>query len=114
MEVAKAIHQQLTHKANLPKFWCWAAQAFKAFGPESFNKDYKHQGGLLFKVSARRHKGHIMVRLSGLDFYRVDFGYLRKGEFVPRKDMKPLEEVYCHNFVDLIDEEIEMVPEYTY
>ena len=109
--VGKEIFNQIRSLGGM-KVWSWGASAWKVFSEESFNKDINHLGGLLFKVRGHHHKGHVMVRLQGNDLYHVQFGYLRKGEFVLRNDMESVSDAYFDMLVDLIDERVERIAEY--
>jgi len=62
---------------------------------------------LRFMVHARRHKGHIYVAVNGLDLFDV-FLTTTKG-----KIKKTFENIYIEDFIDIVDNEIENIPEYT-
>jgi hypothetical protein len=110
--VGKIIFDQL--QVNKMKFLSWGAGAFKAFDENTFNKDLKHLGGLIFKVKGHHFKGHVMIRLNFLDYYNVNFGRLVKGEFLPSDKIAPLVDVDCFELANLIDERIEKIKEYVF
>lgn len=92
----------------------WGASAFKTFRSEHFNKDLAHRGGLLFKVRGHHHKGHVMIRVKGNDTYHIQFGRLHKGDFIPSKTKESLDDIYCEDFVNLIDEQVEKISSYVF
>lgn len=82
---------------------CWGATAFKTFNESQFSDN--HLGGLLFKVSGLRHKGHVMIVLNGADLYNVKIGKLVKGQFIQKGET--LTGVYFDSLVETIDNLVE-------
>ena len=82
---------------NQPIFWSFGVS-------KTINVNNK---GLLIRVSARRHKGWILITLNGSDLYDVHLlNTLGKVK-------KLIEDVYCDTLLDVIDDSIERIPEYT-
>lgn len=86
----------LTYGDNRIKFWCWGVS-------ERINFENK---GLLLKVNARRHKGYVFITLDWNDTYSVSL-ISNTG-----KILKTFEMIYFDMLTDVIDSEIELVPEY--
>ena len=81
---------------NKPVYWSFGASRAINVG----NK------GLLLRVSARRHKGWVLITLNGSDLYDV---YLVNTLVRVKKEIK---DVYCDGLLDTIDDSIERIPEY--
>ena len=81
---------------NQPVFWSFGVS-------KMINLSNK---GLLLRVSARRHKGWVLITLNGNDLYTV---YLVN---TLGKVKKEIEDVYCDGLLDTIDDSIEKIPEY--
>jgi len=82
---------------NQPIFWSFGVS-------KTINVNNK---GLLIRVSARRHTGWILITLNGSDLYDVHLlNTLGKVK-------KVIEDVYCDTLLDVIDDSIERIPEYT-
>lgn len=109
MNYGQEIYNQLTFGSRRIKVFSWGAHAFKVFSSESFNESGSHLGGLLFKVNGRHFKGHVMIKLMANDTYTVLLGTLSKGTFKTKKEFTDL---YCDNFAEVIDEEVEYISSY--
>jgi len=81
---------------NQPIFWSFGVS-------KTINLDNR---GLLLRVSARRHKGWVLITLNGSDLYDV---YLVNALGRVKKEIK---DVYCDGLLDTIDNAIEKIPEY--
>ena len=75
---------------NQPVFWSFGVS-------KMINLSNK---GLLLRVSARRHKGWILITLNGSDLYDV---YLVNTLGKVKKEIK---DVYCDGLLDTIDEQL--------
>lgn len=82
--------------ANRMTFWSWGVS-------KRVNFDNK---ALALKVSARRWKGFVVITLGWDDIYIVSY-MTQTGRI-----HKTFEGVYCDDLVEVIDNEIENVPEY--
>lgn len=83
---------------RLSKVWSWGANSWTKMNPML----------LRFKVQARRHKGHIYIAVNGADLFDVWLTTLSG------KVKKEFKDVYLEDLIGVIDNEIEMIPEYTY
>jgi hypothetical protein len=81
---------------NQPVFWSFGVS-------KMINLSNK---GLLLRVSARRHKGWVLITLNNSDLYDV---YLVNTLGKVKKEIK---DVYCDGLLDTIDDSIERIPEY--
>lgn len=63
---------------------------------------------LRFKVNAHRHKGHIYVAVNFLDLFDVWLTDT-KGNIV-----KTFDNVYLEDFIRIVDDQIERIPEYDF
>jgi hypothetical protein len=67
--------------------------------------NFEHKA-MVLKVNARRHKAYVVITLAWNDTYSV---YLLKTNGEVKKEFK---EVYFDQLVEIIDNEIERIPEY--
>lgn len=63
---------------------------------------------LKFRVSAHRHKGYIYIGVNGTDLFDIWLTNLQ-GEI-----KKEFTDIYLEDLIQVIDEEIEKIPEYNY
>lgn len=77
------------------KVWSWGPQAWSNYGKI-----------LRFKVNAYRHKGHIYVRVNGADLFDIILTTTRG------KIQKVFKDVFVGDFIEVVDQEIEKIPEY--
>jgi len=84
--------------SNKGIFWSWGASNFTNFE----NK------GLLFKVNGHHHKGYVFITLDWSDTYTVDI-ISTQGNIKNTYEM-----VYFDMLVDIIDNRIEKIANYTY
>ena len=78
------------------RFWSWGASGF-------INLNNK---GLVFKVKGHHHKGYVCINLAWNDTYTVRLISTQGNEKFKQ------EEVYCDMLFDVLDEQIERIPEY--
>jgi hypothetical protein len=101
--VAKAIHNQLrVGQQNLMRFWSWGSNNFKS----GIDKE-DNLGFLLFKVSGYKFKGSVKISLSFNDTYKVEF-------IDNKKVVNTMEEVYCDELNERIDEFVEKQDNYSF
>jgi len=79
------------------KVWSWGAHAWTNF----------HDKLLRFKVQAHRHKGHIYIAVNGADYFDI-FLTTTRGRI-----LKTFTDIDISSLIDVIDNEIERIPEYT-
>lgn len=88
--------KQLTYGENVIRFWSWGVS-------QRINIENK---GLLLKVNARRHKSYVFITLDFTDTYDVHI-ISNRGNILKSFDM-----VYFDMLTEIIDNEIERIPEY--
>ena len=86
---------RLLHYPNPSIFWSWGAE-------QKINYDNK---GLLLKVNAHRHKGWLLISLSGADLYDVHL-------FQDKAIKKSITDIFFEDLLRIIDDEIERINEY--
>ena len=97
----------LKNEFNVPE--CYSQATYNRIKTMSWGaRDFKNLShkGLLFRVSGHHHKGYVLITYDYTDTYQV---YLISTTF---KIVKQFEQVYCDMLQDLIDENIERIPEY--
>jgi hypothetical protein len=98
LEIAKTIRQQL-YSTGFLKVASWGAHAF-----------YAIENGLQFYVKGRHFKGHVRIIYDyGNDLYNILFGEFKQKEW---HGVKCFEGIYFDQMVNLIDREVEYIPEY--
>ena len=83
---------------NLAVVWSWGAHAWTKM----------NEYCLRFKVQGHHHKGHVYIVVNGGDTFDI---YLTTSN---RKITKILTDIYLDSLIDVIDREVERVPEYEY
>ena len=83
-------------RVNISRFWSWGAHAFTRIGKKA----------LRFKVNGHHHKGHVYISVNGLDLYDVHIT-TTKGNIIAE-----INDLYCDQLAEIIDEKIEKIPEY--
>lgn len=63
---------------------------------------------LRFQTHAHRHEGFVFVAVNGADLFDI---YLTDKNGLLKKSFK---DIYLEDFINVIDEEIELIPEYNY
>ncbi len=88
--------QVLTY--NKPIYWSWGVES-------KYNINNK---GLLLKVTGRHHRGLVLITLDWNDTYTVYIINMRKVI------LQTFEMVYFDQLVEIIDNRIEKIPNYTF
>jgi len=94
LTIARTIQQQLYAFGQI-KVMSWGANTW--VGGDNF---------LMFKVQAYRHTGWVKIELNGSDLYDITLLDERK------KVVKTFNNIYFDEMTDVIDKEIEYIPEY--
>lgn len=106
---AETIKQQISmgrtadKKSGAFALCCWGATQF--VGQAENNNDL---GNLAFKVSGKKFKGTVKVRLMFNDLYKVEFWKIR-GASVQIK--KSFDQIYCEDLTETIDNFVEYTKE---
>ena len=79
------------------KVWSWGAHAWTKMNNKL----------LRFKVQAHRHKGHIYIAVNGVDYFDIWLTTTR-GRII-----KTFTDIDISTLIEVIDNEIERIPEYT-
>lgn len=83
-------------KYDIRVFWSWGVSRLTNV----------HNKGLMFKVNGHHHKGYVLITLDWSDTYDVHL-ITTHGNIVKSFDM-----VYFDDLVEIIDSNIERIPEY--
>ena len=83
-------------KHNLNIFWSWGVSRLTNV----------HNKGLMFKVNGHHHKGYVLITLDWSDTYNVHL-ISTHGNIIKSFDM-----VYFDMLVEIIDSNVERIPEY--
>ena len=87
-------------KMNISIFWSWGCHAFTI-------DDKRNTKMLRFVVSGHHHKGHVYIFVNGMDLFDV---YLTN---VQGKIKDIMSDLYFDQLVEVIDNRIERIPEYS-
>ena len=79
-------------------FWSWGAKNFTNLANKA----------LIFKVNGHHHKGYVLITLAWNDTYSV-YMLTTHGKIISE-----YKEVYCDMLVEVIDNRIEKIPDYTF
>ena len=101
-EIADTIRTQIKYPI-IQKYWSWGAHNFQFAVTENGNKPT-----LRFKVNGMKFKGYVHVIYNLMDYYEVEF-VSTHGNLKKRVD-----ECYCDNLQEIIDEYVEKIPEYEF
>lgn len=103
MEIAIIIHRQISTARGKYVPELWRFEKAIAMNPQKRFGGYM-KGGLKFHVSGCLYTGWIIVWLTGSDDYTVEFGKVRKGEWVTTETV---DTVYADMLTDVIDRRVE-------
>ena len=110
-EIAQTIQEQLKQFLGMPVIWSWGQSALQAVSGEQLKHlGISGLGGLKFKVNGMHHKGHVLVSLNFADTYDVYICSIRKDTMTVKEK---LEGLYLDEFGTWIDEQVELVEDYT-
>jgi hypothetical protein len=87
----------LVLKSDLLKYWSWGVSKVTNYMKK----------GLMLKVNGNHHKGLVFITLSWMDTYTV---YIMNNV---GRVLDKYEDVYFDDLVEIIDNRIERIPEYT-
>jgi hypothetical protein len=96
-QVAVEIYSQLMINKIIPLSWGINFTSYHG-------KNENSLGGLSFKVKGRKFKGYVDVDLMPDDTYRITFKKIRMATITFEK---VINDVYCDNLVEIIDNEVE-------
>ena len=102
LEIANIILGQI-RASDRSALMAWGASRFVSLEEEKIG-DLFSMGGIKFNVRGMKYTGTVVVRLMANDTYRLEVGRPYKKEFRVKKLM---EEVYCDELMDMIDEAVE-------
>jgi len=87
-------------RADINVFWSWGAHAFRV-------DNMKNPKMFRMLVQGHHHKGHVYIFLNGTDLFDV---YFTTSQGII-KDLKT--DLYFDQLVEVIDNRIERIPDYT-
>lgn len=103
-DIAKTIVEQIKIGDHFAMA-AWGARVLTPLCELKMDDGSLQLGGLGFRVTGKKFKGLVWVRLMADDTYRVDFGYNNGGAGV--RVVKSLHNVYCDVLMATIDDVVE-------
>ena len=104
-DYAKGICQEILQQIKLPNKWIYFS-----WGASKFVYGVSEQGNpiLRFKVNGRKFKGYVHIIYNPMDWYDIEF-------VSTHNNLKNrIEEVYCDNLQEKIDDYVEKIEEYAF
>lgn len=100
-QITAEIHKQIKH-SNLPIYYSWGAHNFQ------YAETMKGNPVLRFKVNGMKFKGYVHIIYNYADYYEVEF-VSTHGNLKHR-----INECYCDNIQEVIDNYVEKISDYAF